>query len=51
MGAGVYDQILKDGKSYTNYLDKRPGQTIVGVCWKSGFAPSWPSIYPRLTTY
>ena len=33
---------------YAKYLDKRPGQIIVGVCWKSGFAPSWPSIYPRL---
>ena len=33
---------------YTNYLGKRPGQTIVGICWKSGFAPNWPSIYPRL---
>ena len=33
---------------YTKYLDKRPGQIMVGICWKSGFAPSWPSIYPRL---
>ena len=35
-------------QAYTNYLNKQPGQTIVGMCWKSGFAPSWPSIYPRL---
>ena len=33
---------------YSKYLDKRPGEIIVGVCWKSGFAPHWPSIYPRL---
>ena len=33
---------------YINHLDKCPGQIIVGVCWKSGFAPNWPSIYPRL---
>ena len=34
---------------FTNYLDKYPGQTIVGICWKSGFAPNWPSVYPRLS--
>ncbi len=34
---------------FTDYLDKYPGQTIVGICWKSGFAPNWPSVYPRLS--
>tara|TARA_B100000405_G_scaffold286688_1_gene234190 strand:+ start:868 stop:2907 length:2040 start_codon:yes stop_codon:yes gene_type:complete len=34
---------------YSKYLDKPPGQVLVGVCWKSGFAPNWPSIYPRLS--
>lgn len=34
---------------FSNYLDKYPGQTIVGICWKSGFAPNWPSVYPRLS--
>ena len=33
---------------YSEYLNKTPEQKIVGICWKSGFAPSWPSIYPRL---
>ena len=47
-GSGFLRSNPQRRQIYTKYLDKRPGQIIVGVCWKSGFAPSWPSIYPRL---
>ena len=33
---------------FKRYLRKEPGQTIIGVCWRSGFAPNWPSVYPKL---
>ena len=47
-GSGFLRSSPQRRQIYNKYLDKRPGQIIVGVCWKSGFAPSWPSIYPRL---
>ena len=47
-GSGFLRSNPQRRQIYAKYLDKRPGQIIVGVCWKSGFAPSWPSIYPRL---
>ena len=47
-GSGFLRSNPQRRQIYAKYLDKCPGQIIVGVCWKSGFAPSWPSIYPRL---
>ncbi|GIR55462.1 MAG: hypothetical protein CM15mP62_29330 [Rhodospirillaceae bacterium] len=44
-GSGFLRSNPQRRQIYAKYLDKRPGQIIVGVCWKSGFAPSWPSIY------
>ena len=47
--SGVLKSNPQRRQCYTDYLNKCPGQTIVGICWKSGFAPNWPSVYPRLS--
>ena len=47
-GSGFLRSNPQRRQFYSEYLNKTPEQKIVGICWKSGFAPSWPSIYPRL---
>ncbi|MBH68622.1 MAG: hypothetical protein CMM58_09745 [Rhodospirillaceae bacterium] len=35
-------------RTFANYLNKSADEKLIGICWRSGFAPAWPFIYPEL---